>query len=212
MRKYLRLLLWTAVIVGAIVGGLRLTVLDWFTMPSDDAPMALSAAPNLSAGDTFLLWRGGTDVGDLVRCTDPDEPRRFVYGRLLAKSFEVVEISGQELKVDGRGPVQETACTVQQVTVEQPSGDAVTLSCGMEAFRGYKYARLRAPSDPRTPSPRTITVPAGKVFLVSDNRAFPLDSREYGTLPSESCRNTFFFRLWGKKGIADAERRFTYVR
>lgn len=212
MRKYLRWGLWTALVVGAIVGGLRATVLDWFTIPTDDVPMALSGAPSLAAGDTFLLWRGAVDVGDLARCTDPDEPRRFVYGRVLAKGFEVVEIAGQDIKIDGKAPTQETVCTTPEVVVQTASGEEQTLACGMEAFRGTKYPRLRLANAPTPYGPRTVTVPAGKFFLVSDNRVHPMDSREYGTVPVENCKSTFFFRMWGKDGLRDESRRLTYVR
>ncbi len=212
MRKYLRWGLWTALITGAVVGGLRATVLDWFTIPMDDLPMAFSGAPSLAAGDTFLLWRGTIDVGDLARCIDPDEPRRFVYGRVLAKGSEVVEIAGQEIKVDGKPPSQETMCTVPEVVVQTPNGEEQTLSCGIEAFRGTKYPRLRHPNAATPYGPRTVTVPPGKYFLVSDNRAHPMDSREYGTVPVENCKATFFFRMWGKNGLGDQTRRLTYVR
>jgi signal peptidase I len=211
MRKYVRVTAWTVVILGAIVGGLRATVLEWFTVPVDDPSMAFSAAPALAAGDTALLWRGAIDPGDLVRCTDPDEPLRYVYGRVLARGGEVVELQGQEVKVDGKRPMQETVCTEAQMTLEQPSGDPITLDCGMEAFRGAKYPRLVGRSPQAAQGTRTITVPTGKLFLVSDNRAFPMDSREYGSVSKDSCSGTFFFRLWGKAGVADAARRFTYV-
>lgn len=211
MRKYVRVAGWTVVIVGAIVGGLRATVLEWFTIPVDDPSMAFSAAPALAAGDTALLWRGAIDPGDLVRCTDPDEPLRFVYGRVLAQGGEVVELQGQDVNVDGKRPLQETVCTEAKQTLEQPSGDPVTLDCGMEAFRGAKYERLIGHSPQAAQGSRKIPVPDGKLFLVSDNRAYPMDSREYGSVDRASCTGTFFFRLWGKEGLSDAKRRLTYL-
>jgi signal peptidase I len=212
MRKYVRIALWSLLVVGVVVGGLRATVLEWFVIPEDDAPMALSGAPNLNAGDTTLLWKGAVDVGDLARCVDPDEPRRFVYGRILAKGSEIIEIAGQDIKVDGKSPTQETSCTKPEVTVQTLNGEPATLSCGMEAFRGYRFARLRSSNAPTPYGPRTVTVPPGKLFLVSDNRVFPMDSREYGMVPVENCKATFFFRLWSKKGFSDAENRFSYIR
>ena len=34
------------------------------------------------------------DVPDLVRCTDPDNPERFVIGRIVAKNGEPIAIIG----------------------------------------------------------------------------------------------------------------------
>jgi hypothetical protein len=50
------------------------------------------------------------------------------------------------------------------------------------------------------------------VALVSDNRRFPYDSRDYGPVERATCTDTVFFRLIGPGGFFDASRRFQYVR
>jgi hypothetical protein len=55
-------------------------------------------------------------------------------------------------------------------------------------------------------------VPPGHVYLVSDNRLFPYDSRDFGPVEARSCKETVFFRLVGRGGFFDAKTRFTYVR
>ena len=51
-----------------------------------------------------------------------------------------------------------------------------------------------------------------EVFLVSDNRRFPYDSRRFGSLDAESCKESIFFRLVSKNGFLDVKPRFTYIR
>jgi signal peptidase I len=45
---------------------------------------------------------------------------------------------------------------------------------------------------------------------LSDDRYLHLDSRDYGTVPEESCQHVFF-RLWGAAGFGDASRRFNII-
>jgi hypothetical protein len=52
----------------------------------------------------------------------------------------------------------------------------------------------------------------GKTFLVSDNRRFPYDSRNYGSVDSSTCKESIFFRLVSKNGFLDVKPRFTYIR
>ena len=42
----------------------------------------------LAEGDLVLLLRSTPKVGDLVRCADPDQPGRYVVGRLVAEQGE----------------------------------------------------------------------------------------------------------------------------
>jgi hypothetical protein len=47
--------------------------------------------------------------------------------------------------------------------------------------------------------------------LVSDNRLFPFDSRDYGPVERSTCAETVLFRLVGRDGFFDVGRRFTYI-
>jgi hypothetical protein len=55
-------------------------------------------------------------------------------------------------------------------------------------------------------------VAPGSVFLLSDNRVKPFDSRHFGTVDRQSCKETIFFRLVSERGFFDAPRRLTYIR
>ena len=85
MRGFLKFLLWFCGIAAFIVGLLHLTLFDAWTVPVDDPQLAASIQPSLGVGDVVLIARRSQpDVGELVRCLDPDAPGRFVIGRVVA--------------------------------------------------------------------------------------------------------------------------------
>lgn len=57
----------------------------------------------------------------------------------------------------------------------------------------------------------TREVGAGMLFLISDNRDYHQDSRDFGAVPVEACRERIVFRLLGKGGWSDDKSRFTYI-
>jgi signal peptidase I len=57
-----------------------------------------------------------------------------------------------------------------------------------------------------------VTVKPGQFFLVSDNRQFPLDSRDFGPVDASTCTETIVFRLWGPGGYFNPNRRFDLIR
>ena len=52
----------------------------------------------------------------------------------------------------------------------------------------------------------------GAVFLVSDDRELPSDSRNFGTVPLASCSDRILFRFWGKDGWGDEAARFSVIK
>jgi hypothetical protein len=62
-----------------------------------------------------------------------------------------------------------------------------------------------------SPSDAQATVPNGQVWLVSDNRQFPWDSRDFGPVQRTTCTETVFFRLVGKGGFFDVSSRNQYI-
>ena len=212
MRKTLRVLGWVTAVIVVIIAVLRLTVLDWWTIPSDEPASAASLAPNLFAGDFVLLYRGAPKYGDLVRCADPEAPGRYVVGRMLAEPGDTIELSNTDIIVNGRKSLYEMACFESKFSIPHPAtGSPEELFCGIEAMQGHKHHRAVKVGVPSVVG-RKATVSEGNVFLVSDNRAFPMDSRDYGAVPKSSCKESVFFRMWGTKGAGDQQSRFVYIR
>jgi len=212
--KALRVLLWTAALLGVVIGLLRLTVIRWWRVPTDDPILETSIAPTLRGGDWVLLWRGTAPrFGGLVLCPDPDNVGRFVVGRILGEANDRLTIDGDRILINDHEVLTEAACSDATFTVNDPDlGSEVKQYCQLEAVGGVLHMRgSNGGLDRAPPVPTTRTVGPGNVFLVSDNRAYPYDSRMYGPIDRSLCKESVFFRLVSKKGFSDVDSRLTYV-
>jgi signal peptidase I len=211
MRKLLRFLLWTAIIVGVIVGVARATAIRWWKVPDDDPYLEASVAPSLRGGDWVLLWRlTEPRFGDLVLCPEPGAPERVVVARIIGEPGDRVVVKGATLRVNRADAETEQACTESTFTVKHPTtGTEVEEQCQIEAIAGASHKRGSAggvqPVDVDT------QVETGKVFLVSDNRLLPYDSRDFGQAERSTCKETIFFRVVSAKGFFDVASRFVFI-
>jgi hypothetical protein len=67
---------------------------------------------------------------------------------------------------------------------------------------------------PDIPIPKnqsSVDVSEGEVWLASDNRFLPYDSRDYGSVELESCKETIVFRLVSALGFFDVDKRLTFI-
>jgi signal peptidase I len=212
MANFWRGLGWTAALV-AVVGGVgRAVFVDVWTIPDDDKTSA-SVAPSMAGGDTVLFMkRTRPGFGDLVRCADPDDATRFVVGRVVGMSGDVVDTNGSELSVNGRRYISETGCVPPKVSVPHPtSGSTVEIRCDMVSIAGHPHMRGWSEKGGSF-TPTNKTVGQGMLYLLSDDRTYHDDSRDFGTVPAESCTGRIVFRLWGKEGMKDDKRRMTFVQ
>jgi signal peptidase I len=214
MRIVLRYIVWTMFIAGCIVGLARATAIRWWQIPLDDPWLAASVAPTLRPGDWVILWRLTRPVrGDLVKCPEPQAPERVVIGRILGALNDEIAFDKGELRLNGRGLPVERGCPEFEV-LHPKTNEPIRQSCRVEELehhglysRGGLVAELPAP-----PSMKSTAITSSQYFLVSDNRQFPLDSRDYGTIESSTCRESIIFRLWGKGGYFQQEGRFEVVQ
>ncbi len=213
MRSLLRYVVWAAIIVGAVVALARATAIRWWRVPVDDPWLGASVAPSLQPGDWVILWRLTRPTeGDLVRCPEPKAPERIVVARVLATGNDQIEFTKGMLKINGQNLPTERGCPEFEVA-HPKTGEPVHQACGVEDLGGTLYLRGNLVSElPAVPSTKTTTVTPGQYFLVSDNRQFPFDSRDYGTVEAASCTETVIYRLWGKGGYFDQSRRFELVK
>jgi signal peptidase I len=210
VRKFLVGLGWVLGILAVLALAGRLLLFRVWTIP-DDRALSASLAPSLAAGDVVLvLFRGERGFGDLVRCPDPEDPQRFVVGRIVGVQGDRVGISGGTLTVNGKRFDVTEACTESSLVVPHPTdGRPVEHVCSRVEIGGGWHFRALAPGV--TESPREHTVGAGRVFLLSDNRSYHDDSRDFGAVPADSCKEQIAFRLWGKDGFFDHKRRFDAI-
>jgi signal peptidase I len=214
MGNILKLVLVVAALVGMVIGIARLTVLRWWRVPLDDPYLEASVAPTLRGGDLVLLWRATTpNFGALVVCPDPEDSARVVIGRIAGEGGDKLTIDGDGLEINDRKAHTETACSEAMFEVADPStGSTVEQACVIEDLGGVGHMRGSVADVKGGPPPSTREVGPGKVFLVSDNRRYPYDSRNFGSLDASTCKESIFFRLVSKNGFLDVKPRFTYVR
>lgn len=214
MRKLFRFLLWTSIIVGILVGVARATAIRWWRIPEGDPYLEASIAPSLRGGDLIILWRlTKPKFGDLVLCPEPSAPERMVIGRIIGDAGDKVKIEGPRVLINGRAAETEHACDPRLFKVIHPAtGKEIDEHCDIEAVAGVSHMRGAAVSGGVQPSPVDQTVPEGKLFLVSDNRQLPYDSRDFGLVDPATCLETVVFRLVSKDGFLDEKPRFTLIR
>jgi signal peptidase I len=213
VRVLLKILLWVALIVGGVLGFLLATCISFWTVTSDAPRLSASIVPTLAPGDLVVLWyRGRPGFGDLVRCADPEARGRYVIGRLMGEEGDDVLVDQVLVTVNGTPISSKHACTNHHQTVLDPqSGDPVELTCEIEEAGGNTYTRSRASSPAfQTPPIRTQVQP-GHVFLVSDDRFFHDDSRDFGTISKSTCTERIVFRMWSARGWFDSESRFSLI-
>lgn len=212
MRKLGRGLGWILAIALVLGVAARVFFVDVWTVPEDPA-VAASLAPSLRGGDVVLLLRGAAGFGELTRCADPEDATKWVVGRVAGRERDKIETFGRDLIINDKRYDGESACREPTITIQNPTTgadeeihcDEVMMGGGWH-YRGYSIK-------PQLLAKRTITdVGAGMLYLVSDDRTYPDDSRSYGTVPAASCKGRIFFRLWSKAGFGDDKARFSYIR
>jgi signal peptidase I len=214
MRKMLRFLVWTAIVIGAIVGAARATAIRWWRLPADDPYLEASVAPSLRGGDLVILWRlTKPKFGDLVVCPEPGAPERMVVGRIIAEPGDNVLVEGQKVQINESSATTEEACKLPRFTVLHPTtGSEIEQGCSMEVLGGHLHMRGGVGGHAMMPRTVKTRVEAGKVFLLSDNRLLPYDSRDFGQVDVDACTETVVFRLVSAAGFFDVESRLVFIQ
>jgi len=209
MRAWLKVILWFAVAIGVALLVLRQFFAAW-TVPMDDALLSASIEPTLSAGDLVIVVRNGSvSRGNLVRCSDPDAPGRFVVGRAMGKSGDHVEMNEEVVTLDGHRTPSPRACDPPSLTIHDPrNGEDIDLYCSIEDYGDRSFSALRAAQRPEAPT--KATVEQGLWFLVSDNRHVHLDSRDYGQVNAQACQH-IVFRVVSAAGFGDSNHRLSII-
>jgi len=209
--KFLRFLAWALVIVCVIIGLLRLTVIRWWRVPLGDPYLEASVAPTVRGGDWLILWRGTAPIeGDLVLCPEPKTDGRLVLARIMGEANDHVKVSSGVL-VNGRGFETESGCSAF-INRDPGTKQDVQQGCRRETVGARTHTLGQTVAELALPKEDEVDVPSKHVYLVSDNRQFPWDSREFGPVERSTCVETVVFRLLSKDGFFDVPNRLTVIR
>lgn len=214
MQGFLRFLVWTAVILGLILGALRAVAIRWFWLPTDDPVFEASISPTLTGGDLIVAARVTRPVfGDLVVCPEPGAPDRYIIGRIVGEAGDSVLLENGHVFVNGKGFRPERGCDPRSFTLIDPNTDQeVEQVCTWEAAANHLHMTGSVNGFKIRPESREFHVDEGMFFLASDNRLFPYDSRDYGLVEVESCKETVVARIVSAKGWMDVSRRLDYIQ
>jgi signal peptidase I len=210
MRTWLRIVAWVAGVIGVVLLILYLFAFDVWTVPKDDPLFSVSIEPTLSPGDVVLVTRHTTvSRGNLLKCSDPQAPGRFVVARAMARFGDHIELRDEVVAIDGRRTPSPHACDPPFVTLFDPQiNEDIPLTCSIEEYGEMSYSALRAADHPEPPT--HALVEPSHWFLVSDNRHVHLDSRDFGQIDPATCQH-IVFRLIGAAGFGDSKRRLSII-
>jgi signal peptidase I len=177
---------------------LRRDVLEAFRLPSG------SMQPTLLPGDQFFVIKGPSARtparGDIAVFANPREPSQDFVKRVIGLAGDHVEMDGYTVRVNG---------TALETKLEQ--ADYVGLPNGSDELRGalwsesigaHHYRVLRDASHSWIDK-LDVTVEPDHVFLLGDNRDNSFDSRQFGTVPTQSLKGEVVL-LWasfGEQGV-----------
>jgi signal peptidase I len=210
MRTWLRIVAWLAGAIGVVALILYLFVFDVWTVPKDDPLFSVSIEPTLSPGDVVVVTRHTTvSRGNLLMCSDPQAPGRFVVARAMARFGDHIELRDEVVSIDGRRTPSARACDPAFVTLFDPQvNEDIRLACSIEEYGEMSYWALRAADHPEPPT--HALVEPSRWYLVSDNRHMHIDSRDFGQIDPATCQH-IVFRLIGAAGFGDSKRRLSII-
>ena len=211
MAKFLRLIAWALLIVAALIAVLRLTAIRWWQVPVGDPYLEASISPTLHGGDWIILWRAGQPrSGDLTLCPEPKAGGRQVIARVVGVPGDHVTLAKNTLAVNGKLADNDSKCDAFK-TQDPGSGRSVQQGCYNELVADKTHMTGMIVSGSNQPADAELDVPEGQLFLVSDNRQFPWDSRDFGVVPRSPCSETLVFRLVSKDGFFDVANRLSLI-
>jgi signal peptidase I len=175
------------VVMAAIILTGRSVLADWYVVPTG------SMKPTILEGDRVFVWKSAYQIrvpfsrirlfttgtpqrGDVVVVRNPDGGSIPFVKRLIGLPGDVVELRNEVLYLNGKPmPVE--------FLPEQKADDGETLLLGTESLMGRTHPVRILPDRPAFRTFGPITVPAGEVFVMGDNRDESRDARFFGTRP-----------------------------
>lgn len=130
--------------------------------------------------DRYLIERDGPRAGDVVLFADPRGGSTLLVKRVIALPGQTVMLRGGVLYVDGEA----------QPLEQREDGTMVEHLGGVTHAAGERDMAAFGP----------VVVPQGHLFVMGDNRAASLDSREMGAVPRSLIRGRVLGVVYHRNG------------
>lgn len=180
------LLFWLAIPVGAVLIVLKIFFVDIVVVGHN------GMAPTLIHGERVALWRNAAiEHGDVVLCRHPQQPTRFVIGRVIATDGMALTTFRGQLRINGNVLARDAQGQVD--FFDSTSGYTLRMNWGIERLGNnehYYFQQVGRPMGlPSVPRVRGI-------YLLSDNATYSReDSRSFGPVSPGTCLGQIVLRL-----------------
>jgi signal peptidase I len=182
--KFLGVVLAIALIAGGVLYGFFVKIVE----------VGHNAmAPTMILGDRVLVWKTTElELGDIALCAHPQEPGRYVMGRVVGRTGQTITFERGQLQINGETPDSQTLQDLEFDDAE--TGRRQRMRLGRENILDRTHWTFRrTTSEPRMRRPHRV---GPGLFLLSDNRThLGEDSRAYGEVTPSTCVGRVFMRL-----------------
>jgi signal peptidase I len=141
--------------------------------------------PTVLIGDQIMVRKGNDNIarGDVVVFDYPRERHLNYVKRVVAVGGDTVQTHAGSVIVNGvelpQTPTDEPCPPLEQ-------GASCTVAREANGARSYSVLRTEGPARDTD----TVTVPAGHVYVLGDNRNNSHDSRHFGPVPLDAVEGT----------------------
>ncbi|MCK9459239.1 MAG: signal peptidase I [Proteobacteria bacterium] len=165
-----------------------------------------SMVPTLVPGDIFVVSTISLlGQGDIAVCENPDDSSELVALRVLGVPGDEIEFHRNHVVISGemiQHSVEDPIFYVDRTSGEEMQY-AVRIAEELVGGRLYHVALMDRAGGKEH---RKTVVPEDHFFVAGDNRNLAVDSRNFGTIPIDSCVGKAVFLLWPGEDSGDLKR------
>lgn len=150
-------------------------------------------APTMILGDRVLVWNSQDfELGEVVLCPHPQQPGRYVMGRVVGRPGQIVSFERGSLTINGQTPATDVRGLVDFFDAE--SGRTERMRMALEDILDHDHRIFwREGSEARMRRAHRVS---GGLYILNDNRTYVgEDSRTFGEVTPSTCVGRVFMRL-----------------